>query len=149
MTTAPYAYAKRLTALGSYFSPRPLPKFTGGAGIPQKTAIGDSESLGFQRADDPARIATLAKVFKDERNVTPNPLLVAERANAVGNVTFSPDVRSDTVPHSRPLESGTLHISVDDLHSLSLFDLMRRAKTGLEDRPPLPSRISSRPQPHP
>ena len=106
------------------------------AGIPQKTAIGDSESLGFQRADDPARIATLAKFFKDERNVTPNPLLVAERANAVGNVTFSPDVRSDTGPHSRPLESGTLHISVDDLHSLSLFDLMRRARTGLEDRHP-------------
>lgn len=107
------------------------------AGIPQKTPIGDAETLGFQRAADPKRIDALATFCKNDKNVFSNPILVARRSDAVGSANFCPAKNLDSAGDHPPfLQSGTLQVSVDNLHSLSLLDLLIRLKNALESRHP-------------
>ena len=107
------------------------------AGIPQKTHIGDAETLGFQRAGDPKRIDALATFCKNDKNVFSNPILVARRSNAVGSASFVPAEELDSTRKHPPfLQSGILQVSVDNLHSLSLLELLVCLKDALEARHP-------------
>jgi hypothetical protein len=68
------------------------------SGIPQKKRFGTgdeaTETAGFQREQNPARIKSLQEFYRDEHNVIQNPLLCATRELPDSKVTFIPDARS-------------------------------------------------------
>ena len=100
------------------------------AGIPQKRQLGEGETVGFQREENPKRITQLAGFFKDKRNILQNPLLAAARDLAL--VKFVPSDGSDASLD----QVGEITIEAPDLWSLPFTELLERIKQVLEDRVP-------------
>ncbi|MDV6304460.1 MULTISPECIES: hypothetical protein [Rhodococcus] len=96
------------------------------AGVPQRGKLEDSESVGFQRQETPARVRELAGFFTEQRNVVQNPLLCALQDE--GLVTFYPADEGSSF--------GTLEIVCEDLRTLSLLELISRVIRKLEQRVP-------------
>ncbi len=100
------------------------------AGIPQKQRQGGEETLGFQRDENTARIASLKEFYADAHNIIQNPLLCAIREKVAGKVSFT-----KTADGLEPLmEIGKVKIEVEDLDALSLKELMLGVKKNLEQR---------------
>lgn len=101
------------------------------SGIPQRQRLGaDTEAVGFQREDSPKRLNELVSFFGHSRNVIQNPLLCASRDET--KVSFTPDGAGG----DEAMQVGTVSIEWDDLRQLPLVDLLRRVRSGLEDRLP-------------
>lgn len=102
------------------------------AGIPQKQKKGGEETIGFQRDENESRIAALKDFYNDPKNIIQNPLLCAIRDSSAGRVVFTKTADGD----SPSTEIGFVEITVEDLDTLTLRDLMFRVKASLEARIP-------------
>lgn len=101
-------------------------------GIPQKLRVVvddvNTELLGFQRDEDPDRIAQIAQFYESADNVLQNPLLCAIRRSAGLEVSFLPDLENEA--------KGTVQIKVLDRSAQSLLSLFSEARELLEQRVP-------------
>jgi hypothetical protein len=108
-------------------------------GIPQKKEFGtdarSTASVGFQREVDDERLDSLKAFYGDEKNIIQNPLLCAARQLQHGEVRFEPDVDQPADLDPATL-SGIVSITVPDLDSLTLLELLSRVKADLERRVP-------------
>ena len=111
-----------------FAAPAPHVKVWGG--IPQKAAIGSTENLGFQRVVAGKRLRELAAFNQHASNTMPLPILVAQRSLDQDAIEFISDSRDDRA------RSGILRISVDDLATVPLKEMLRQIKTDLEERIP-------------
>lgn len=99
------------------------------SGVPQREQLGnDTEAVGFQRTENPKRLAELASFFGTRANVIQNPLLCASRD--MTRVTFEPATEDGVAT------PGVLTIEWEDLTVLPLVDLLRRVQKTLEQRLP-------------
>jgi hypothetical protein len=111
------------------------------AGIPQKKKIGgEQETTGFQREENGKRIEELIKFYSDKNNIIQNPLLCATRQTEEHVVVFEPDAN---ILHTDSVETGTLTIQPENLHDLTLLNLLKRVKVDLEVR--VPSLVGQQP----
>jgi hypothetical protein len=99
------------------------------SGIPQRERLGDDETVGFQREENPKRLSELTTFFGDTRNVIQNPLLCASRDPS--KVTFEP---ADGADGDAVL--GEVTIEWDDLEDLPLLELLQQVRLHLEARLP-------------
>jgi hypothetical protein len=105
------------------------------SGIPQKKRFGtgndSSETAGFQREQNPARIKSLQEFYRDEHNVIQNPLLCATRE--------LPDSKVSFVPHGAgegQVVLGEVVVEVPDYGSLPLDEIFGRVRAYIEKRVP-------------
>lgn len=99
------------------------------SGIPQRERMGDDETVGFQREENPKRLKDLESFYSDPDNIIQNPLLCA---SLVGTpVAFRPDGEAEG-----SVVSGKIEIEWEDLGSLSLLEILTRLKDVLENRVP-------------
>ncbi|MEU1119940.1 MULTISPECIES: hypothetical protein [unclassified Streptomyces] len=95
-------------------------------GVPQRRRLSDSETVGWQREENIARLRELAQFFSDERNVVQNPLLGALQD------PLAVDFKEDP---ARP-NFGHLTIRAQPADSLTLLDALERVCQRLEQRVP-------------
>lgn len=101
-------------------------------GIPQKKKIGDQETTGFQREENPKRIREIRAFYQNEQNIIQNPLLCALRQTSQGSIDFEPNDSND----DNYIQHGDLTIVAEPLEQLSLLELLKRVKQDLESRVP-------------
>ncbi|WP_159053446.1 hypothetical protein [Streptomyces regalis] len=93
-------------------------------GVPQRRRLGDEETSGFQREEDPRRIRELTRFFGDRHNVTQNPLLAAlQDPEKIVFEALEPD---------SPF--GELKITYEDYSKVSMLKLLKRLVVRLEER---------------
>lgn len=105
------------------------------SGIPQKKRFGSgddsTETAGFQREQNQARIKSLQEFYGDERNVIQNPLLCATRELPDTSVNFIPGENS-----SDGIEIGDIVIKIPDYSQIALVDVFGHVRAYLEKRVP-------------
>lgn len=105
------------------------------AGIPQKKKFGSEstdETVGFQREENPSRIASLKKFFSDDQNVIQNSILCAARSVDATVLQFIPSNAADEAR----CQVGVLRITPPDLQKMSFAQLLATVKNSLELRVP-------------
>jgi len=105
------------------------------AGVPQKRSFGDSmndETVGFQRVDNGARVASLQRFFKNQENVSQNAILCAARSLDTTLIRFE----ADSQGMNERVQSGKLIINPPDIDSMSYAELFLAVKSYLEKRVP-------------
>lgn len=117
------------------------------AGIPQKLRVivdeeVNTELLGFQRDDDPDRLAQIAQFYANDSNVLQNPLLCAIRKSIGEEVTFA----EDTDTSQGTVRTGRLEIRVADRSKQHLIALFKETRELLESR--VPSLAGKKPSDH-
>lgn len=117
------------------------------AGIPQKLRVivddeVNTELLGFQRDDDPDRLAQIAKFYANDSNVLQNPLLCAIRKAIGEEVTFIEDANAS----QGTVRTGRLEIRVVDRSKQHLISLFKETRELLENR--VPSLAGKKPSDH-
>ncbi|MBZ0235625.1 MAG: hypothetical protein K8M05_25065 [Deltaproteobacteria bacterium] len=108
------------------------------AGVPRKKEQSEqsdedtAETTGFQREINAGRLKSLLEFYRNPNNTIQNPLLCATRETSRGSVEFAADggASGDRV------ETGTITITIEDLDSKPLVDLLRHVKADLEARVP-------------
>ncbi len=116
-------------------------------GIPQKLRVivdeeVNTELLGFQRDDDPDRLAQIAQFYANDSNVLQNPLLCAIRKSIGEEVTFA----EDTDASQGTVRTGRLEIRVADRSKQHLIALFKETRELLEGR--VPSLAGKKPSDH-
>lgn len=116
-------------------------------GIPQKLRVivdeeVNTELLGFQRDDDPDRLAQIAQFYANDSNVLQNPLLCAIRKSIGEEVTFA----EDTDASQGTVRTGRLEIRVADRSTQHLIALFKETRELLEGR--VPSLAGKKPSDH-
>jgi hypothetical protein len=92
------------------------------AGVPQKTRFDGVESVGFQRVNNPKRLAELQKFYLNSKNVIQNSLICAIREIDGCDIKF---VGEDT---------GTLEVYFPDFYNMPIVDLFAILRRNLESR---------------
>jgi hypothetical protein len=103
------------------------------AGIPQKKKIGEQETTGFQREENPKRLKEIASFYRNDKNIIQNPLLCALRQPNHQNVRFQLNENENI---SSDIQHGFLTINTDDLEVFTLLQLLKTVKKDLEIRVP-------------
>jgi hypothetical protein len=104
------------------------------SGIPQKKiegGAGDTETIGFQRKDNPQRVKAIAKFFANPLNIIQNPILCASRRIAGGGVDFVPDASG-----GQGVQTGKVIISRPLYESMSIEELFKLLRETIENRVP-------------
>lgn len=109
------------------------------AGVPQKkrfgTEVTSAEAVGFQREENPKRIAELDKFFSNEENVIQNPLLCAARVADAAQLRFIPLETQDATDGSA-VTFGHIEISIEKYDEMSFQDILGAVRKYLTDRVP-------------
>lgn len=102
------------------------------SGIPQKMIIeGESgtETIGFQRVENPTRVSDIKTFYLDPQNTSPNPILCAVKSPESGTVSFSPLKQTDGNN-----KLGLLNITLENFKEKSLAELFKMLRESLDER---------------
>lgn len=105
------------------------------AGVPQKRSFGESmndETVGFQRVESAARVASLQRFFENQENVSQNAILCAARSLDTTLIRFEADSQSK----NERVQFGNLIITPPSIDAMSYAELFLAVKSYLENRVP-------------
>ena len=105
------------------------------AGVPQKRSFGETmsdETVGFQRVENGARVASLQRFFENQENVSQNPILCAARSLDTTLIRFEPD----SLSANERVQPGKLIITPPSIDAMSYSELFLAVKSYLEKRVP-------------
>lgn len=102
-------------------------------GIPEKKNFDSVESTGFQRSFKTERLDSLINFYSNNDNILQNPLLCAPRkiGDDESSVQFIPDENTSEEDY---IQTGTLVINYENLHSLKLIELLKLFSNYLSNR---------------